>query len=267
MKTADPKELNASARPVLARTGATFARDLTKRAFDICMAAFGLVVLSPFFLYVTIRLKREGAGPILYRGKRAGKDGKVFEILKFRTMHETPESYQGARITAHDDDRITSLGRFLRETKLNELPQIWNVLKGEMSVVGPRPEDPEFVAGWPAHLRSEILSVRPGITSPASVTYHDEEKQLNSSNLMDEYLGNIVPDKLRMDSLYVRHHTLLTDIDTIFWTVVILFPQLGRNKVSEGWSAVLCTFRRFPQLLVTVVVALGQLPLRAWRGD
>jgi lipopolysaccharide/colanic/teichoic acid biosynthesis glycosyltransferase len=271
MKTADRKGMNARTRTVPLRIRGGLARGLTKRVFDVCLAALGLLVVSPFCLYVAIRLKRESPGPLLYRGKRVGKDGKVFEILKFRTMHERPESYEGARITAHDDDRITSVGRFLRDTKLNELPQLWNVLKGEMSLVGPRPEDPEFVAGWPAHLRAEILSVRPGITSPASVTYHDEEKRLSRDNLMHDYLETILPDKLRMDSLYVRHHTLLADIDTIFWTIVILFPRLGGNKVSEGWlyGGPFVRFKRdFLNWLVTdFLVAFGAIAVTGllWR--
>ena len=133
-------------------------------------------------------------------------------------MYARPESFRGARITAKDDERITPTGRWLRDTKLNELPQLWNVLVGEMSLVGPRPEDPEFAKTWPADLREEILSVRPGITSPASISYRDEEKRLSSDNLIGDYLNKIAPDKLRLDSLYVRHHTLLTDLDTIFWT-------------------------------------------------
>jgi len=235
MENTETQEKIPTARPVFIQTRPHLARDLIKRVFDICMAAFGLLALSPFFLYVALRIKRESHGPIFFRGKRVGKGGKEFGILKFRTMVERPESYRGARVTARDDDRITPLGRVLRDTKLNELPQLWNVLVGEMSLVGPRPEDPEIVKGWPPELRAEILSVRPGITSPASVTYHDEEKQLSGSNLMDDYLENILPDKLHMDSLYVRHHTFLTDLDTIFWTVMILFPRLRRNKVSEGW--------------------------------
>jgi lipopolysaccharide/colanic/teichoic acid biosynthesis glycosyltransferase len=235
MKTADTRDLNPPTRPVSARSRASPVQDLVKRAFDICLALLGLLVLSPFFLYVAVRLRRECPGPILYRGKRVGKGGIVFDILKFRTMQAGPQSLAGPRVTAHDDHRITEIGRVLRDTKLNELPQLWNVLRGHMSLVGPRPEDPQFVQAWPPHLRDEILSVRPGITSPASVTYHDEEKRLTSSNLEGEYLENILPDKLRMDSLYVRHHTLLTDIDTIFWTIVVLFPRLGGNKVSEGW--------------------------------
>ena len=206
-----------------------------KRGMDIFFAVLGLLLLWPFFLMITLKLKHEGPGPVFYRGPRLGKDGIPFGILKFRTMYERPESYQGERITASDDERITPTGHWLRDTKLNELPQLWNVLVGEMSLVGPRPEDPEFAKNWPPGLRQEILSIRPGITSPASIAYRDEEKQLHSRNLVSDYLNRIVPDKLRLDSLYVRHHTILTDLDTIFWTFIVLLPRLGKTKVPEGW--------------------------------
>jgi lipopolysaccharide/colanic/teichoic acid biosynthesis glycosyltransferase len=202
---------------------------------DVFFAALGLLLLWPFFLMIALKLKREGPGPVFYRGPRLGRGGVPFGILKFRTMYERPESSRGERITACDDERITPTGHWLRDTKLNELPQLWNVLVGEMSLVGPRPEDPELAKNWPADLREEILSIRPGITSPASIAYRDEEKQLHSHNLVSDYLNRIVPDKLRLDSLYVRHHTLLTDFDTIFWTFIVLLPRLGKTRVPEGW--------------------------------
>src|SRR5688572_4002474 len=133
-----------------------------KRAFDVCAAFWGLVFLSPFFILIAVRLKREGPGPVFYRGPRMGKDERVFHILKFRSMHEEAASYKGPGVTAQDDPRITPLGRWLRDTKLNELPQLWNVLIGEMSMVGPRPEDIAIARAWPEEVRREILSVRPG---------------------------------------------------------------------------------------------------------
>ncbi len=204
------------------------------RLRDLLGASLGLTLLAPFFAFVAWRLKREDPGPIFYRGPRAGRGGTVFGILKFRTMYERPESYNGPKITAQDDPRVTPLGRWLRDTKLNELPQLWNVLKGEMSLVGPRPEDPEIVATWPEEARNEILSVRPGMTSPASVLYHDEEKRLTGDNLMGDYLTKLAPDKLRLDLLYVRHHTFFTDLDAIFWTFLVLIPRMGRVPTSEG---------------------------------
>src|SRR5690606_29290266 len=107
--------------------------------------------------------------------------GKPFRILKFRTMYECPDSYQGPGITAKGDDRVTPVGQWLRHTKLNELPQLWNVLRGDMSLVGPRPEDPDFVKQWSAETRAELLAVRPGITSPASVLFPDEESLLGNA--------------------------------------------------------------------------------------
>jgi len=212
-----------------------WASQAAKRGFDFTVALCGLIVLGPLFLVIGVAIRVNSPGPVLYRGPRLGRGGKPFGMLKFRTMYERPESYQGPHITAQGDARITPLGKWLRDTKINELPQLWNVLVGEISLVGPRPEDPTIAAGWPAEVRDEILSVRPGITSPASVAYHDEERRLNAASVMDDYLGRIQPDKLRLDRLYVRHHGFMTDLDAIFWTLVILIPRLGDKKISEGW--------------------------------
>ena len=243
----------------------------TKRLLDITVSALGLLLLFPFFLLVALKLKREEPGPVFYRGPRIGKDGREFGILKFRTMYERPESYRGARITARDDQRITPTGHWLRDTKLNELPQLWNVLVGEMSLVGPRPEDPEIVRTWPAALRDEILSVRPGITSPASVSYRDEEKLLGGKDAMNDYLSHIAPDKLRLDSLYVRHHNLLTDLDTIFWTAIVLLPRLGKTEVPESWlfGGPITRFirRYFSWFMIDFFLALASISLvgLVWR--
>jgi lipopolysaccharide/colanic/teichoic acid biosynthesis glycosyltransferase len=206
-----------------------------KRLVDVLAAGLGLVILSPVLCLLSLLIKRDSPGPIFYRGPRMGKDGRIFHILKFRSMHECPQSYAGPCVTAGDDPRITPLGRWLRDTKLNELPQLWNVLAGEMSLVGPRPEDPEIAATWPEEVRREVLSVRPGITGPASVAYHDEEKRLSAVRVMDDYLEQILPDKLRLDQLYVRHHSFLTDLDALFWTFVILLPRLNQRSIPEGW--------------------------------
>ena len=219
--------------PEVIKSGTKFDA-LVKRIFDIICSCLGLILLSPIFIGVAIMLKRESRGPVFYRGPRVGKDGKNFGILKFRTMFESPESYQGPKITASEDSRITPTGRWLRNTKINELPQLWNVLKGEMSLVGPRPEDPDIALTWPEDARRIILSIRPGITSPASVAYYDEEKKLSSPNFMDDYMGVILPDKLRLDCLYVRHHSILADLDAIFWTLIVLVPRFSKKPVPEG---------------------------------
>ncbi len=205
-----------------------------KRAFDILASAVGLILLLPLFVAIAILIKRESPGPVFYRGPRLGKDGKIFHILKFRTMYERPQSYGRARLTARDDDRITPFGRWLRDTKLNELPQLWNVLKGEMSLVGPRPEDPEIAVHWPLSARREILSVLPGITSPASILYRHEESLLSTANLMEEYLHNILPDKLRLDRLYVRTRSFVGDLDILFWTLSILGSRVFRPRLRES---------------------------------
>ncbi len=210
-------------------------RDLIKRGLDIFAAVIGILIFWPFVVLVAILIKIEDPGPVFYRGRRVGMGGKIFKILKFRTMYERPESYLGSPITASDDDRITPIGRWLRDTKLNELPQLWNVLNGDMSLVGPRPEDPEIFLTLPENYREKIVSVRPGITSPASIMYHDEEKILTSKNLMDDYAELILPNKMRMDLLYVRYHNLINDFDTLFWTFAILIFRIGKQNIREGW--------------------------------
>ena len=213
---------------------AGFMNRLVKRLFDVVVSLLGLILLSPIFLIIGILIKRDSPGPIFYGGKRAGKDKKPFNIWKFRTMVEKPESYTGARVTAQDDERILPLGHWLRDTKINELPQLWNVLVGEMSMVGPRPEDYDIAMSWPEDAKNEILSVRPGITSPASIIYRDEEKLLAGADFMDTYYHNILPDKMRLDRIYVRYHTMLGDIDIIFWTLAVLLPRIASNQIAEG---------------------------------
>ncbi|MGC1377701.1 MAG: sugar transferase [Anaerolineales bacterium] len=210
-----------------------FWNDVIKRIIDIVASALGLLLLAPVFAFLAFVIKRDSPGPVFYRGPRMGKGDKPFLILKFRTMREDAASYSGPRLTAQDDERITPLGKWLRDTKLNELPQLWNVLKGEMSLVGPRPEDPELAAAWPPEVRAQVLSVRPGITSPASVLYRDEEELLLTESLMQTYLGDILPSKLRLDQLYVRRRSLLLDLDVLFWTFLVLIPGFKRRKPPE----------------------------------
>ncbi len=207
---------------------------MLKRFFDIMGSFLGLFLIWPFFIYFAIRLKIDSPGPIYYHGPRSGKNGKIFQIYKFRTMYECLESYAGAQVTSQDDNRITKFGTYLRDTKINELPQLWNILKGDMSFVGPRPEHPDIVAQWSEELQKEILSVRPGITSPASVTYRDEEKLLSSTTVMDDYLQTILPDKLRLDQLYVRHFSFIGDLDVIFMTLTMLLPVLRKKQLPEN---------------------------------
>jgi lipopolysaccharide/colanic/teichoic acid biosynthesis glycosyltransferase len=207
--------------------------ELAKRIFDLLVSSLGLVFLSPFFLFIAWAICRDSPGPVFYRGPRLGRHGRKFHILKFRTMFEAPESYQGPRLTAQDDPRITPFGRRLRAAKLNELPQLWNVLKGEMSLVGPRPEDPQLAGRWPEAARREVISVRPGITSPASVLYRDEEARLNGQPLMETYFKEVLPTKLRLDQLYVRNRSFWLDLDILFYTALVLIPRLGAGRWPE----------------------------------
>lgn len=246
--------------------------EFAKRAFDLFGALVGLILLSPVFALIAWWIKRDSPGPVFYWGRRAARGGGEFRILKFRTMYERPQSYSGPKVTAQDDPRITPVGKWLRDTKLNELPQLWNVLKGEMSLVGPRPEDPDIVAQWDESVRREILSVRPGITSPASVMYRDEESLLSTGNVMDTYMNAILPSKMRLDQLYVRNRTFLMDIDVIFWTLLVLLPRIGSYKPPESaifWGPLSQLARRYVNwLVIDALVALASFLFTAliWRS-
>jgi len=229
-----------------------------KRLGDILISVLVLILSSPVFLYIALRIKHDSPGPVLFTGDRMGRFGKPFKILKFRTMYEDDHSYKGTPVTASDDDRITPFGKYLRETKLNELPQLWNVIRGEMSLVGPRPEDLKIAQTWPEDVKAEVLSIRPGITSPASVIYRDEEKLLQGSGFMDDYLKTILPDKLRLDQLYVRNSSISTDLDVLAMTAVTLLPGLRRTSFDQRWlfgGAFYIFFRRiFNWFLADMVV-------------
>ena len=242
-----------------------------KRTFDILVAFFGLIFLSSIFILIAILIKLDTPGPVFFRGLRMGKGEKPFNILKFRTMYETPECHNGSPITGKNDPRITPFGQWLRDTKMNELPQLWNVLIGDMSFVGPRPEAVEIVQEWSQDTRQEMFSVRPGITSPASIIYRDEEKLLQSRNVMDDYLRTILPDKLRLDRLYVRNHSFTKDLDVIFITIATLLPGFRKVKLKERWlfSGPLYRFynRILSWFLVDVVVTTFMVGLSGliWR--
>lgn len=242
-----------------------------KRLFDILAALFGLLILTPFWIAIAVAIKRDSPGPVFFKGRRMGKNGRLFKIYKFRTMRCDSNCSQGAPITASDDPRITPIGHFLRRTKLNELPQLLNVLKGDMSLVGPRPEDYDIALEWPEDVRKEILSVRPGITSPASIFYRDEEKLLKGEGFLDDYLAKILPNKQRLDQLYIRNQNLLTDLDILAMTFVTLLPAMREKSIDEGYlfgGPVLMFFRRVvPWFLVDIVVATISVGLSgiAWR--
>ena len=193
-----------------------------KRLFDIAMATAGLIAISPVLAVLAIWIKLDSKGPVLYRGRRAGQFGRPFLILKLRTMVENAERLGGAE-TATDDPRITRSGKFLRQYKLDEFPQLINVLKGEMSLVGPRPEVLDEVACYTEQER-EVLRVRPGITDWASLKFHHEGEILRGSpDPHRAYHEKIRPEKMRLQMQYVKSHSLFTDVLIIFRTLRAIF--------------------------------------------
>ena len=213
-------------------TNQTLYLRVGKRLFDAVAAAFGLVVTSPLLLICAVAVRLSSPGPLCFRQRRVGVCGRPFDIIKFRTMvHQTEEN--GLRITADGDSRITAAGRWLRKLKLDELPQLFNVLMGEMSLVGPRPEVPEYVAAYDADQLS-VLKVRPGITGPAALTYIDEEKVLASALDKEAFYRNtLMPQKLELDLVYCDHVSLLTDMQMILATLGKLFGSGKRGAQAS----------------------------------
>jgi lipopolysaccharide/colanic/teichoic acid biosynthesis glycosyltransferase len=189
---------------------------MLKRLVDILASAIGLIVLSPLLLILALAVKVTSPGPILYRATRVGRGGATFKLLKFRSMVINADKI-GPAVTGAADPRITSVGRLLRRTKLDELPQLLNVLRGEMSLVGPRPEDPKYVALY-TEAQRRVLDVRPGITSPASVTYRDEEGMLTGDHWEQYYIDTVMPAKLAIDLEYARNASVIRDIQVIWRT-------------------------------------------------
>jgi lipopolysaccharide/colanic/teichoic acid biosynthesis glycosyltransferase len=186
-----------------------------KRCFDVVVSALGLVILSPLLIAVAALVKLDSRGPVLHRATRAGRDGDAFTMYKFRTM-VVGARHSGPGITRRGDPRITRVGRLLRATKIDELPQLVNVLRGDMSLVGPRPEDPRFVAHYTPGQR-RVLSIRPGIVGPAALKYRDEERVLAESggDVETTYLNAVVPEKLRIDLEYVDRRSFLGDLGVL----------------------------------------------------
>jgi len=188
-----------------------------QRFVDFLAATAGLLVLSPLLLVISLSVKLHDGGPIFYNSKRVGKGGKLFSIHKFRSMVQNADT-MGFGVTTKGDQRVTPIGRMLRRYKLDELPQLLNVLKGDMSFVGARPEDPRFVSHYTSEQR-RILEYRPGITSPASLRFKNEEELLSGENAERLYVENLLPQKLSIDLEYQGHRTVLSDLRLIFQTI------------------------------------------------
>jgi len=203
--------------------------DAVKRCIDLVVAIVLLLVLSPVLAVAAIAVKCSGSGPIFFRQTRVGRGGKPFEILKFRTMR--PTRSPGPLITGAGDPRVTRVGRVLRRWKVDELPQLVNVLRGEMSFVGPRPEVPRYVNMFAEQYR-ELLAVRPGITDIASMAFRDEETLLGRSpNPEDFYVREILPRKLALSHAYVRRRSFGLDLRLIARTVAAIlgWPRTGEE--------------------------------------
>lgn len=193
------------------------------RLLDLLASASGLIFLSPLFLIVSLLITLTSRGPVFYRGMRVGKNGKPFRLYKFRTMVVDAEK-RGPGITAVGDSRITAVGRCLRDYKIDELPQLINVFKGEMALVGPRPEDPRYVEHYTEEQR-KVLEVRPGITSLASLRYRSEETVLVGPQWEQIYVKRVLPDKLAIDLEYLKKKTAWTDLGIILKTLLAVFKR------------------------------------------
>jgi len=193
-----------------------------KRLFDLAVATLGLVLLAPLLLALALLVKIDSPGPAFYRGQRVGKDGRVFRIWKLRTMVADAESL-GPPLTMEDDPRITRMGRVLRSTRLDEVPLLINVLRGEMSLVGPTPEHPILV-GWYTAEQRQVLSLRPGMTSPAALAFCDEERILAAAR-PSAYLETVLPVKLDLDLAYVRQHSFASDLVILARTLALACPK------------------------------------------
>lgn len=198
---------------------------MIKRLFDIVFSLGALVVLSPLLVAVATWIRLDSPGPVFFRQVRVGRGGREFRIYKFRTMRQDADRL-GPQITVGADNRITTAGALLRKYKIDEFPQFLNVLIGDMSVVGPRPEVPRYVALYPPQTRALVLSVRPGITDPASIEYRDENDLLGcSADPHRTYVEQVMPAKLALCERYVRERSLLRDLIVIGQTFRAAFGR------------------------------------------
>lgn len=207
---------------------------MAKRVFDVMVSVSALLVLAPLMLIVAVFVQLSSPGPIIFRQERFGRGMRPFTIYKFRTMVNDAASNGGA-ITCGDDPRITQVGHFLRAAKIDELPQLINVLRGEMSLVGPRPEVRRYVEMFQADFY-EILAVRPGITDLASIAYRNESELLGQAiDPQADYINRILPDKIRLAKEYLRKSSLLYDVHLIVKTLIaVIRPSRPETKSKQS---------------------------------
>jgi lipopolysaccharide/colanic/teichoic acid biosynthesis glycosyltransferase len=215
----------------------SYAAAAFKRCLDVAVAAVLLLLLLPLIAVVALAIRLDSPGGAFYRCRRVGRGGCEFGMLKFRKMRRDA---QGGALTSPDDDRFTRLGRLLAATKLDEIPQLWNVLRGEMSLVGPRPEDPSFVE-LEADAYGAILRVKPGITGLSQLAFARESEILDPNDRLRHYVTRLLPQKLAMDSLYVDRWGNGLDIRILYWTAVAV---LVRRDVAVHRETGRLTMRR-----------------------
>jgi lipopolysaccharide/colanic/teichoic acid biosynthesis glycosyltransferase len=192
-----------------------------KRAMDLVCAVAGLVLFAPLMLAIALAIRLDSPGPVFFRQERVGRAGRLFRIHKFRTMQARPAD--GLQLTVGADARITRVGRWLRARRFDEIPQLIDVLVGDMSIVGPRPEVPRYVALYPEADRAKVLSVRPGITDPAALAFRDEAELLaGAADPEREYVQVIMPRKLQHAIAYAERASLWTDLQLIARTLKVL---------------------------------------------
>ena len=204
-------------------------RDWAKRAFDFLFATVGLMLLSPLFFFGILLAKLQSKGPVFYKAKRVGRGEIIFEMYKFRTMVVNADTLGGS-LTTYRDGRITRIGRFLRWTKLDELPNLINVIKGEMSLIGPRPEAPDYVKHY-TQTQKQVLQVKPGMTGPSQLANRDEEEKLKGHRDAEHYyITELMPEKLALDLHYVATQSIATDIGWLLKTFWVLIFAPRRSK-------------------------------------
>lgn len=204
-----------------------------KRSFDVFVSAIVILVALPLWILVAILIKLDSSGPILYRGTRVGKEGHEFKIYKFRSMVKLADQ-SGIGITQRADQRITRVGHGLRNLKIDEMPQLLNVIKGNMSIVGPRPEDPRFVKYYTPEQR-KIFTVRPGMASPAFIKYRNEEtllSQVKEENLEQVYVNNIMQKKIAMDLDYIANQSFTYDLKILLSAALSLIKISGAKEYN-----------------------------------
>jgi lipopolysaccharide/colanic/teichoic acid biosynthesis glycosyltransferase len=228
-----------------------------KRTLDVVVTAPVLLLLAPLFIVIAAAIKLESPGTVLYRCRRVGRGGRELRMLKFRKMHE---GARGPALVQTKDERFTRLGAFLARTKLDELPQLWNVLKGEMSLVGPRPEDPRFVEQH-REAYDAILAVRPGITGLSQLAFARESEVLDPSDRVGHYVASILPQKIHMDRFYAARRSFAMDVRILWWTfcAVVARREVAVHRDTGRLS------RRAPRTADAEVGAHANRPVRLER--